>query len=172
VNWSIGVLGGWQLFGPDGEVRQVRHSIQRLLAFLVMHGRIQQRALVAGTLWPDSCDRRASANLRSTIWHARNESPGIADADWSTVWLCADVAVDFDQATDVIRAALLGHPVSTGELATLRDDLLPDWEDDWVVANRFLHRQLRLLALETVTGDAPVTTVSSVCSRAPGREDR
>jgi DNA-binding SARP family transcriptional activator len=163
VSWSIGVLGGWRLVAPDGEVRQVRLPIQRLLAFLVLHGRVQQRALVAGALWLESCDRRASANLRSTLWHARNECPGIVDADGSTVWLCADVETDFDRATGVIRAVLVGRPVPPGELATLRDDLLPDWPDEWVVPIRFLHRQLRLLALERAAGDAAVTTVSPVC---------
>jgi hypothetical protein len=149
--------------GPDGELRQVRLPIRRLLAFLVLQGRVQQRALVAGALWPESCDRRAGANLRSTLWYAKTECPGILDADGSTVWLCAGVEADLDRATGVIRAVLVGGPVSPGELATLRGDLLLDWGDEWVVPVRFLHRQLRLLALERAAGGAAVKTVSPGC---------
>ena len=148
---------------PTASYCRVRHPVQRLLAFLVLRGRIHQRALVAGTLWPESSERRASANLRSALWHARSESPGIVAGDGSTVWLCEDVHADFDVVTETIRTALAGQPVSMSDLAELHDDLLPGWDDEWVLPLRFLHRQLRLLALERVGRDAPVTTSSPVC---------
>ena len=163
MSCTIRVLGGWQLAGPTGAPRPVRVAVQRLLAFLVLRGRVQQRVLVAGNLWPDSSDRRASANLRSTLWHARIECPGVVDGDGSTVWLCECVLADFDEATAVIRAALLGEPVPEERLRFLDDDVLPGWEDEWVVPVRFLHRQLRLLASDRATRDAAVTTVSPRC---------
>lgn len=163
MSCTIGVLGGWRLHGPLGEARQVRMAVQRLLAFLVLRGRVQQRALVAGSLWPESSDLRASANLRSTLWHARIESPGVVDGDGSTVWLCEDVRADFDEATEVVRALLLGQPVRRERMASLQADVLPGWTDEWVVPVRFLHRQLRLLALEKATRDAAVTTPAPRC---------
>jgi DNA-binding SARP family transcriptional activator len=163
VSCTIRVLGSWELVGPDDDARSVRFAVQRLLAFLVLRGRIQQRALVAGNLWPDSSDRRASANLRSTLWHARIESPGVIDGDGSTVWLCEDVLADFDEATDVVRAVLLGEPVPGERLAFLTGDVLPGWDDEWVVPVRFLHRQLRLLALDRASRDAAVTTGAPRC---------
>ncbi|MCY4725956.1 hypothetical protein NYO98_06675 [Nocardioides sp. STR2] len=171
----IRVLGDWQLVGPDGESRAVRSAVQRLLAFLAVRGRVQQRAFVAGSLWPDSSDRRASANLRSTLWHARIESPGLVDGDGSTLWLCEGVLTDFDEATAVIRAVLLGEPVAPERLASLAGDVLPEWDDEWVVQVRFLHRQLRLLALERAGqrrhGDDHLATLT-VTSDGRGRTDR
>lgn len=156
----VEVIGGWRLTDPLGEPRATRLAVQRLIAFLVLRGRVQQRALVAGTLWPDSSDQRASANLRSTLWHSRRECPGIADGDASTVWLCDGVRADFDEATEVVRALLVGAAVQADRIAVLRGDVLPDWPDEWVVPIRFLHRQLRLLALEQSARDACVTTPS------------
>jgi DNA-binding SARP family transcriptional activator len=191
VNTRIQVLGAWRLDGldartgtagthtsvaraggrdgphdtyhSDGQARPVRIAVQRLAAFLVLRGRMQQRLLVAGSLWPDSSDRRASANLRSALWHARNECPGVVDGDSSTIWLCEGVASDFDDATAVIRAVLLGEAVTAAHLGALADDVLPDWSDEWVVPVRFVHRQLRLLALERAARDAAVTTLSPRC---------
>jgi DNA-binding SARP family transcriptional activator len=161
VSTTIQVLGTWRLIGPEGQTRPVRIAAQRLLAFLALRGRVQQRVLVAGSLWPDSSDRRSSANLRSTLWHARNECPGVVDGDGSTVWLCDGVRADFDEATDVVRAVLLGEAVPTQRLAVLAEDVLPGWTDEWVLPVRFLHRQLRRLALERAGRDAAVTTLPS-----------
>jgi DNA-binding SARP family transcriptional activator len=190
VNATIGVLGAWRLHCPDPGVhsvstqpadrraaadgrsdaqgtcrsieraRPVRIAVQRLLAFLVLRGRVQQRALVAGNLWPESSDRRANANLRSALWHARNEWPDVVDGDGSTIWLCEGVASDFDEATAAVRAVLLGEQVTAAHLTTLVDDVLPTWEDEWVLPVRFVHRQLRLLALERAPRDAGVTMLS------------
>lgn len=160
MTYAIGVIGAWRLDGPRGEPVKVRMAVRRLVAFLAVRGRMQQRALVAGSLWPESTERRASANLRSTLWHARMECPGIVDGDASTVWLCEGVSSDLDDAMDVVRDVLLGHPVRRERLGMLHDDLLPGWGDDWLLPVRFLHRQLRLLAIERSTRDAAVTTAS------------
>jgi hypothetical protein len=87
----------------------------------------------------------------------------LVDGDGSTVWLCEDVRADFDLATETIRSVLLGHRVPPADLALLHDDLLPGWGDEWLLPLRFLHRQLRLLALERAGGDATVTAISPVC---------
>lgn len=172
MSFTVGVIGGWQLSGPLGEERQVRVAVQRLLAFLVLRGRMQQRALVAGSLWPENSDSRAGANLRSALWHARIEATGVVEGDGSTVWLCDDVSTDFDDATEVVRAVLLGQPVPSERLATLQGDVLPGWTDEWVEPARFLHRQLRLLAFERATRDATVTTTSPPCWGGQERSDR
>lgn len=148
MTYSIRVIGGWQLLGPDGEARVVRRPVARLLAFLALRGGIQQRALVAGSLWPDGCDHRASSNLRSTLWHARTEIEGVVEGDSSTVWLCPDVDVDLDRAMATIRSSLCGSTRHSLGLETLIDDVLPDWDEEWIWPVRFLHRQLRLQVLD------------------------
>ena len=118
---------------------------------------------MAGSLWPDSPRTPRRRNLRSALWHARIETTGVVDGDGSTLWLCDDVRTDFDDATEVVRAVLLGQPVPSERLATLQGDVLPGWTDEWVEPARFLHRQLRLLACERATRDAAVTTTSPPC---------
>lgn len=148
MRYSISVVGGWELRGPDGEHRHVRRPLARLLAFLALRGGAQQRSFVAGSLWPDGCERRACSNLRSTLWHARIEVEGVVGGDASTIWLLPDVDVDLDAAMRAIRALLQGEPTDRDQLAVLLDDVLPDWDEEWVQPLRFLHRQLRLQALE------------------------
>lgn len=160
---SDGRIGADRIRGTRGQPRPVRVAVQRLLAFLVLRGRVQQRVLVAGSLWPDSSDRRASANLRSALWHARHECPGVVDGDGTTVWLSDGVGSDFEEAAAVVRDVLVGEEVTQTRLATLAEDVLPDWDDEWLRSVRFVHRQLRLLALERAAGDAPVTTISPRC---------
>ena len=85
-----------------------------------------------------------------------------APGDAWTVWLCDGIGADFDRSTEVVRAVLVGERVPPERLALLADDVLPEWPDEWVVPVRFLHRQLRLLALERAR-DASVTTPSQRC---------
>jgi DNA-binding SARP family transcriptional activator len=167
----VDVLGVWRLRGPSGEDCEVRLAVRRLAALLVLRGRIQHRALVAGTLWPDSSDRRASANLRSTLWHARIECPGIVDGDAITVWLCEGVRSDFDEATDLVRSVLSGDQTPSGARVLLERDVLPDWPDEWLVPVRFVHRQLRLLALGLAERRLCDDTLATLQS-SQGRTDR
>jgi DNA-binding SARP family transcriptional activator len=148
VTFSVQVIGGWALFGSDGKVCHVRTPVARLIAFLAVRGRVQPRAYVAGTLWPDRCEQRAGANLRSTLWRARTEVAGVVDADASTVWLCDGVKVDLDLAMAAIRSALIGTRSVGAPVQSLAADVLPDWDEDWVWPTRFLYRQLRLQVLD------------------------
>jgi DNA-binding SARP family transcriptional activator len=148
MSYFIRVIGGWELQGPDGEILEVRRPLARLLAYLALRGGVQQRGFVAGTLWPDGCDHRAYSNLRSTLWHARREVGGVVDGDTSAVWLCPDVRVDINEARKVVRSLFAGSSPSSLTIPMLLDDVLPDWDDDWVWSIRFLHRQLRLQALD------------------------
>jgi DNA-binding SARP family transcriptional activator len=176
VRYSIRV-GSWELRGPDGEQRHVRRPLARLLAFLALRGGVQQRSLVAGSLWPDGCERRACSNLRSTLWHARIEVEGIVGGDASTIWLLPDVDVDLDHAMQVIRSLLLGDPTEPAQLHLLLDDVLPEWDEEWVHLLRFLHRQLRLQALERAVTrhvsvghwDEAVQLARQVAEREPDR---
>ena len=116
---GYGVLGGWRLTALPlpSRPRPARRPAAGGLPRPARPG--AAAVLVAGSLWPDSSDRRANANLRSALWHARNECPDVVDGDGSTMWLCEGVAADFDEATGVVRAVLVGEQVSAAHLATL-----------------------------------------------------
>lgn len=122
---------------------------QRLLAFLALHGRSVLRSFVAGSLWLDSTDDRAAGSLRSSLWRVNREAV-LIEANSEQLRLAPGVAVDVDAAVD--QAHRLLDPASVECPAPrellLRQDLLPDWYDDWVTVERERFRWLRIHALE------------------------
>jgi len=114
---------------------------ERLLAYLALHRAPVRRDQLFGALWGDTTDGRASSNLRSTLWRLpRTEAGPLVDAGDGHVRLAAHVTVDLWRVE-------AGEPEGR-ESSLLAGDLLPGWDDDWVVGERERYRQLRLHALE------------------------
>ena len=63
----LALLNGFELTNRGLHV-DIPLSAQRLLAFLAFQERPLLRLHVAGNLWPDSPEARATANLRSSLW--------------------------------------------------------------------------------------------------------
>lgn len=114
---------------------------ERLLAYLALHRTPVRRDQVYGALWDDSSDGRAASNLRSTLWRLPRPAAGplveiaeghLALAPHVTVDLWRVEAGEGDDREDHLLAG----------------DLLPGWDEEWVVAERERYRQLRLHALE------------------------
>jgi DNA-binding SARP family transcriptional activator len=126
---------------------------QRLVAFLALSDRPQPRTQVAGMLWPDANEQHASANLRSSIWRVgRSGVPLVSIGDHS-LSLHPGVRVDLWDA--YAKAALLFDPSGSvtalpNHVPLFSEDLLPDWYEDWIVAEREHFRQVRLHALEAL----------------------
>lgn len=144
----LGLLGAFDL-SIGGEPVSLPMNGQRLVAFLALQGRSLLRSFVAGSLWLDSTDDRASGSLRSALWRL-NRGQRLVEASGELLRLVPAVAVDVDAA--VTQAHRLLDPASEecpspGEVL-LREDLLPDWYDDWIVLERERFRQLRMHALE------------------------
>ena len=127
-------------------------SAQRLVAFLALHDRPLLRSYVAGTLWLDTSDERAHANLRSTLWRLHRCNRGLVEVRGQQLTLSAGVAVDLREVERLARYALDGTAPGALEIpsAALGGDLLPDWYDDWVLLEREHFRQLRLRALDAL----------------------
>jgi DNA-binding SARP family transcriptional activator len=145
------LLGRWRLL-RDGIPVVVSPNGRRLLAFLALHG-ARDRAFVTGTLWPESSERRAHANLRTTLWRLRHEDADIVVATPTQLWI-SSASSDLKDLTDY-ATSLLADPE-----APIRDDkfellagpkLLPGWYDDWVESERGRLAQLRLHALEVLS---------------------
>ena len=155
--FTITVLGGFRLLWGTSVV-SVPGSSQRLLGFMALHGGVVRRAKLAGVLWPDASERRAYCNLRAAV--ARLGSTGRKALATSKLELrLADGAtVDMHQARALARRLLnpAAPPnpsdLSMAAVAALSGDLLPDWYEDWVLAEAEDWRQLRLHALETLAG--------------------
>jgi DNA-binding SARP family transcriptional activator len=151
--WSVRLVDGFAL-SCDGRPIRMPISAQRLVAFLSLVDRPVPRPRVAGTLWPDTTDGRAMGNLRSVLWRLRRTGDGvISDAD-GLLALAARVAVDAHDLVALARSVVDGRGPGPDSLEALAQSggLLPDWSDDWVLAERERFRQLRLHALETACG--------------------
>ncbi|GAA3438852.1 AfsR/SARP family transcriptional regulator [Kutzneria kofuensis] len=139
------LLGGFSLSVAGRQVALAPNA-ERLLAYLALEQRWITRAAMAAALWPDASERRASGNLRSTLWRiARVAGQAIVVRRTHDLHLHNGVQVDF------VRASHQADNVES--LATadaLVADLLPGWPDDWVAVHRECFRQLRLSALESL----------------------
>jgi DNA-binding SARP family transcriptional activator len=146
------LLDGFEL-RCDGRPVALPMTAQRLLAFLALRDRPALRAQVAGCLWVDTTDEHATASLRSALWRLRRPGHGLVEATLTHLRLAAGVSVDYREAIGRARE-LLNQPDGDGLVAdgdgdaALARELLPDWQEDWVVVERERFRQLRLHALE------------------------
>lgn len=115
---------------------------RRILAYLVLRGRIA-RGAAAADLWPDVPDETARANLRRALWHLPR--------DWvQTVGdeLVVDAECDLPRAHQAAARALAGEPLSLEEINLLSNDILPGWNEEWVLSAQEAFRLLRVQALE------------------------
>jgi len=149
----LALLKGFQL-SLDGQPVELPLSAQRLIAFLALNDHPVQRAFVAGTLWLETTDERAAANLRSALWRLHRHGD-LIDATGSQLRLSPRISIDLKEAATCARQVLDGLPPSRESdqepfHLSLGSDLLPDWYEDWVLIERERFRQLRLHALESL----------------------
>jgi DNA-binding SARP family transcriptional activator len=146
------VLGRFELH-VDGRRHDLPWQAQRVLGYLAVGGAAQPRATVAGALWDDVSQRRAQANLRNAVWRVRQLSDRVVHGGRDVIAL--DGGVDLDLRDAQHRAqALLRDDDATADVATvdlLDDDLLPTWDEPWLLIERERQRQLRMHALERLS---------------------
>lgn len=138
--------------GPGGQVPELPHAVQRLVAHLCLSGH-PPRAALAGQLWPDASEGHAHGSLRSALWRLQKAVPGLVRASGDHLDLADGVQVDVHELGHWAERARNPHaPLEEVEVpaAGLRGELLPGWYDDWVLLERENLRQLRLHALELV----------------------
>lgn len=146
------LLRGFELRSHE-RVLNVPANVERVLAFLAVRERPQLRSTVAATLWMDTTEDRAAANLRTALWKAR-QWPGDCIAVTGNYLALApgvevDLAAVLGQAKRLIGIdeELLDADTDTERLI---GDLLPDWDEDWILFERERLRQLRVHALEAL----------------------
>jgi DNA-binding SARP family transcriptional activator len=157
LEFGVAVLGQFRLLRGVNVVRVPRAS-QRLLAFLALHGRIVERAALAGALWPEASEPHAHSSLRAALSRLQCTARMALTAGQLELGLAECVTVDIHHAKALARRlldpAVRPAPGDLGPSAVmaLSANLLPDWYDDWVLAEAEDWRQLRLHALEALAG--------------------
>lgn len=146
---TLHLLKAFSVVCDDRTVR-LPMSVQRLVAFVAIQNRPVQRVHAAGSLWANTSERRAGANLRSALWRLKTCEGEIIQTDTLELRLAPDVRVDLHAAQATVRQLLLASDVDGLDLdaSALVDDLLPDWYEDWVLIARERFRQVRLQALD------------------------
>lgn len=126
---------------------------RRLLAFLALTGPAS-RAVAAGRLWPEVAQDHALGSLRTTLWRLQRQVPGLVRRQSDTVGLAGAITVDVWTFT-----RLLGRVLDPAEHLDVVDEatvigrggeLLPGWDEDWVVFERERLGQRWMHALEVL----------------------
>lgn len=142
---SLRLLGSFVL-QVDGQAATLPASAQRLVALLALQGRTG-RSRLAGRLWPETVEQRALACLRTSLWRVNNVARGLVVSAHGTVELdCADV--DVSRLVERSQTLLATDGVDAGFLDVTSCDLLQDWDEEWLDAERERLHQLRLHVLE------------------------
>jgi DNA-binding SARP family transcriptional activator len=149
---GLDLLDGFHL-KVDSEPLEVPDNPQRLVAFVALRRRPVCRALVAGTLWPEKTESRASANLRSSLWRLNGASPRPPIiCSGASLLLNPEVRLDV-AALERHGWALLGgstDPAMEPPPDLFSKELLPGWYEDWVVLERERLGQLQIRFLEAL----------------------
>lgn len=140
---------------------EVRHrpvelpmQAQRVIGYLAVTGTCERRDRLAGRLWPFSPQRRADANLRTAIWRIGTASRALLDT--SRTFIALEEHVEVDARLACAQARTLIDPsceqaMGNSSLALWEDDLLPGWDEEWLVIERERMRQLRIHGLEALS---------------------
>lgn len=151
---ALGLLGGFELLLANRSV-PLPVGAQRLIALLALVGP-RTREAAAAALWPGLADAQTRGCLRTSLWRLQHRLglPLVVSADHRLI-LSPEVTLDTDQyvarAVRIIDgpAELPDSELALGRLVT--GELLPGWDDEWVVFERERLRQLRLHALERLS---------------------
>ncbi len=153
---DIGVLGGFSVAIDGRPVTGLPVGSQRLLVFLALHDRAVSRAAIATAMWPDVSSERAGVSLRSALARLDGLGREAVLAASATLSLTDTVTVDYVQAQALAHRLLdSDSPIFDGDLAaaavaTLSRELLPDWYDEWILAESDDWRHLRAAAAEAL----------------------
>ncbi|MER7735658.1 BTAD domain-containing putative transcriptional regulator [Streptomyces erythrochromogenes] len=128
-------------------------NAQRLLALVALRSCVS-RTVLAGTLWPEATEAHARGSLRSALWKLPRGDRALVTCCRNTVSIADSVTVDARVlAETALRVVRSPRPPGSGTVpAVLFGDgeLLPGWDDAWVLLERERLRQLRLHALDAL----------------------
>lgn len=135
----ISLIGG---LGVDPMVR-LSLPARRLLAFLALRGQPVLRRVAASNLWPDLPEDASRTNLRRALWQVPDGwIAGLGEE------LLLQAHCDMPAAHAAAVRALGGEAIGFVEIELLCGDLLPGWNEEWLMPAQDAFRLLRVQALE------------------------
>ncbi|MDQ2814570.1 MAG: transcriptional regulator [Actinomycetota bacterium] len=145
------LLGRFELYQGTCPLH-VSPSGERLLAYLGIRSEPVGRGSAAAELWPGCTDARAAANLRSAVWRLPgHDQGGLIAASPQHLALDARVSVDLHDLTRQVDPGGAARRSGTDVgVDVLRQDVLPEWPEEWLIGTREWFRQIRLHALEAL----------------------
>lgn len=149
------LLNGFSLFLAEDRIRLPLHA-QRVLAFLALarqDGMKCSRDALVSRLWTDSSLDHAHGSLRTALWRIRSIRQDLVPAGRNELELGPEVAVDLQECRDQATRLLSdGDELAVGDInsSPLTGDLLPSWDEDWLLLERERLKQLQLHALEAL----------------------
>jgi DNA-binding SARP family transcriptional activator len=123
---------------------------QRLLAFLGLACPADRQS-VAGHLWPDATETRASSSLRSALSKLQRLCPDAVVNGGRHLALSPAVQVDVHELRALAGQVIAGNGTALDaalQLLRLGGELLPSWDEEWLIFDREELRHIRLQALE------------------------
>lgn len=124
----------------DGRHLPLPRNAERLLAYLALRGGVHQRSHVSATLWLDSPEERAAANLRTVLWKLADSKDRLVALTGNHLALAPGVEVDYSHLLQRARR-LIDQRVEPDlddddtDVGSLSGDLLPDWDEDWILSS-------------------------------------
>ena len=148
------LLGSFSL-AVDGSQIPIRIHAQRVLAYLSLVQPLSWSISGAGLaerLWGDVPIERSQASLRTALWRIRQADPWLIRVTRETVRLDDAVEVDVRRTLDQGRLVAGNRDLRPRDtdVYTLRGDLLPGWDEDWILLERERIRQVQIHALEAL----------------------
>lgn len=147
---AVTLLGDFAM-SADGEPVSVPANVERLVAYLALHSIPQPRVNVACALSMDVPESRAGARLRGALWQIERTAAGWVHRDGCRLSLTPEVSVDLPLAiAHARRITDESQELAVDDMGfdDLMFDLLPHWDEEWLLFERERLRQARVHALE------------------------
>lgn len=111
------------------------------------------RERVAGILWPDTTREKSISHVRTCLYRLGAIADRLITRTDNTLGISPEVIVDYHLATALGRSLCdPDHVADESDLDArpFEYELLPGWDEDWVIFEREAFRQLRFGALESI----------------------
>lgn len=148
------LLGSFRLEREDAPVHLRTRKMELLLAYLVLHPGEQSREKIAALFWPDVPDAHARNSLRVALAQLRQDlGSDLLLTDRTSLQINPDYPlwVDAFEFQARVKDFHSGSYARPPDLELYGDDLMNDFYDDWIVAEREYLRALYLDALLRLT---------------------